>query len=263
MNPSPAVLVTGSSRGLGRGTALALARAGMSVAIHCASNKSAAEQTAADCRAAAPHAAQLFPVVWGDIGDDAARDSVFAQTIDALGHLDALINNAGITSPGRKDIVDATTDAWDTVMSINLKGPWFLSQLAARWWLDHPGQSRLSTGYKLLFVTSVSAVMASVNRGDYCISKAALGMASQLWAVRLAEHGIQVMELRPGIMETDMTSGVKEKYDPIIASGTVPMRRWGQPEDLGHAATAILQGAFPFSTGEVLYLDGGLRIPRL
>ena len=263
MNPPPAVLVTGSSRGLGRGTALALARAGMSVAIHCASNKSAAEQAAADCRAAAPHAAQLFPVVCGDIGDDAARDSVFAQTIDALGHLDALINNAGITSPGRKDIVDATTDAWDTVMGINLKGPWFLSQLAARWWLDHPGQSRLSTGYKLLFVTSVSAVMASVNRGDYCISKAALGMASQLWAVRLAEHGIQVMELRPGIMETDMTSGVKEKYDPIIASGTVPMRRWGQPEDLGHAATAILQGAFPFSTGEVLYLDGGLRIPRL
>lgn len=263
MTDIPCILVTGSSRRLGKGVALVLARAGMSVAIHCAANRNAAEETAAACAAAATRQGQQFPIVAGDLGDSAARRGVWEQALAALGRVDALVNNAGITSPGRKDLLEANEDAWDTVMNVNLKGPYFLLQLAANWWLAHPGEARLSGGYKLVFVTSVSAVLASVNRGDYCISKAGLGMASQLWALRLAEHGIQVVEFRPGIMETDMTAGVKGKYDPVIASGTVPLRRWGQPEDVGQGVRAFLQGALPFSTGEVIYMDGGLRLGRL
>ncbi|HEX2750847.1 MAG TPA: 3-ketoacyl-ACP reductase [Verrucomicrobiales bacterium] len=263
MNEIPAVLVTGSSRGLGKGVALELAKAGMSVAIHCASNRSAAEETSAACGALAVLKGQQFPVVSGDLGDAAARSGVLEQTLAALGRLDALVNNAGIASPGRKDLLECTEESWDTVMSINLKGPYFLTQMAANWWLEHAGQSRLAGGFKLAFVTSVSAVLASTNRGDYCISKAGLAMASQLWAVRLAEHGVQVVEFRPGIMETDMTAAVKAKYDPIIASGAVPMRRWGQPQDVGKAVRVFLEGAFPFSTGEVIYMDGGLRLGRL
>lgn len=263
MSDLPCVLVTGSSRGLGKGVALELARAGMSVAIHCAANHTAAEATAAACAAAAVRKGQQFPVVSGDLGDSTARRGVFEQTLAALGRVDALVNNAGITSPGRKDLLECTEDGWDTVMDVNLKGPFFLSQLVANWWLAHPDASRLSGGYKLVFITSVSAVLASTNRGDYCISKAALGMASQLWALRLAGHGIQVIEFRPGIMETDMTAGVKEKYDPLIASGTVPMKRWGQPDDVGQGVRAFLEGGLPFSTGEVIYMDGGLRLGRL
>ena len=263
MSEIPCILVTGSSRGLGKGVALELARAGMSVAIHCASNQAAAAETAAACAAAAVRDGQQFPIVSGDLGESTTRRGVWEQTLAALGRVDALVNNAGITSPGRRDLLESTEEGWDTVMNVNLKGPFFLSQLAANWWLEHPGTARLSGGYKLVFVTSISAVLASTNRGDYCISKAGLGMASQLWALRLAEHGIQVVEFRPGIMETDMTAGVKAKYDPMIAAGTVPLRRWGQPDDVGRGVRAFLEGALPFSTGEIIYMDGGLRLGRL
>lgn len=263
MNEIPAILVTGSSRGLGKGVALELARGGMSVAIHCAANRAAAEDTSRECQAVAVSEEQQFPIVSGDLGDAAARRSVFEQTLTVFGRIDGLVNNAGIASPGRKDLLECTEESWDAVMDINLKGPYFLTQMAANWWVAHAGQSRLPAGFKLLFVSSVSAVLASSNRGDYCISKAGLAMAAQLWALRLAEHGVQVVEFRPGIMETDMTAAVKAKYDPIIASGAVPMRRWGQPEDVGKAVRAFLEGAFPFSTGEVIYMDGGLRLGRL
>ena len=163
----------------------------------------------------------------------------------------------------RADITEAGEESFDELISVNLKGPYFLSQLAARYWLEHPGASRLAGGYKLIFVTSISAATASVNRGDYCISKAGLAMASQLWATRLAFEGVQVLELRPGIMATDMTSGVKGKYDALIAEGLVPQRRWGNPEDVGLAVKAICRGDFPFSTGDVLYIDGGFHLSRL
>jgi NAD(P)-dependent dehydrogenase (short-subunit alcohol dehydrogenase family) len=261
---TPTVLVTGSSRGLGKGVALELAKQGYSVAIHYASNREAAEATAAACEATKINSEQTFPVVGGDVSCADARQKLFDATLAAFdGRLDALVNNAGITSPGRKDILDATEEGFDTVMGVNLKGPHFLSQLAARHWLANPGQSALSTGYKLVFVTSVSATMVSTNRADYCISKAALGMSAQVFAARLANEGIQVVEFRPGIMATDMTAGVKEKYDPIIASGVVPQRRWGQPQDVGSAVGAFLAGHLAFCTGEVIYLDGGLHLPRL
>jgi len=262
-SPPPVVLVTGSSRGLGRGVAETLAQAGFSVAIHYASNKEAAETAAAACRKLAPDPEQKFALVGGNIGSAADRQRLFDETIDAYGHLDALVNNAGVAPRVRADITEATEEVFDEVIGINLKGPYFLSQLAARYWLAHPGQSRVPAGYKLLFVTSLSANTASINRGEYCISKAGLAMAAQLWAVRLADTGVQVLELRPGIMATDMTAGVKEKYDKLLAEGIVPQKRWGTPQDVGLAVKAILEGHFPFSTGDVINLDGGFHLRRL
>ena len=262
-SPPPVVLVTGSSRGLGRGVAETLAQAGFSVAIHYASNKEAAETAAAACRKLAPDPEQKFALVGGNIGSAADRQRLFDETIDAYGHLDALVNNAGVAPRVRADITEATEEVFDEVIGINLKGRYFLSQLAARYWLAHPGQSRVPAGYKLLFVTSLSANTASINRGEYCISKAGLAMAAQLWAVRLADTGVQVLELRPGIMATDMTAGVKEKYDKLLAEGIVPQKRWGTPQDVGLAVKAILEGHFPFSTGDVINLDGGFHLRRL
>jgi NAD(P)-dependent dehydrogenase (short-subunit alcohol dehydrogenase family) len=261
--PTPVVLVTGSSRGLGRGVAETLAEAGFSVAIHYANNRQAAEACADACENLAQNPEQKFALVGGNVGLAADRRQIFDQTLAAYGHIDALVNNAGIAPRIRADITEATEEIFDEVIAINLKGPYFLSQLVARYWLANPGRCHLNGGYKLLFVTSVSANTASVNRGEYCISKAGLGMATQLWAVRLADAGVQVLEIRPGIMATDMTSGVKEKYDKLIADGLVPQKRWGNPQDVGLAVKAVLQGNFPFSTGDVINIDGGFHLRRL
>lgn len=259
----PTVLVTGSSRGLGRGIAEILASAGFSVAIHYVGNRAAAQETAERCGERALHASQAFPLVGGNIGEQKGRKEIFDQTLKALGHIDALVNNAGIAPRVRADIVEADEEIFDEVLSVNLKGPYFLSQRVVQYWLDHREASRLPTGYKLIFVTSLSADTASVQRGEYCISKAGLSMASQLWASRLAPEGIQVMEIRPGIMATDMTAGVKEKYDQLLAEGLVPQNRWGTPEDMGKAVRSILSGDFPFSTGDILHIDGGFHLRRL
>ncbi len=261
-NPST-VLVTGSSRGLGRGVAERLAACGHSVAIHYANNRVAAEETAAKCASLAIREGQIFPVVGGNIGEDSGRRKLMDETLAAFGRLDALVNNAGIAPRVRADITEATEEIFDEVIAVNLKGPYFLSQLAVKHWLEHPGESALDGGYKLIFVSSLSANTASINRGEYCISKAGLAMASQLWSVRLAEEGIQVLELRPGIMATDMTSGVKDKYDKLLADGLVPQKRWGNPADVGRAVECILSGSFPFSTGDVINIDGGFHLRRL
>jgi NAD(P)-dependent dehydrogenase (short-subunit alcohol dehydrogenase family) len=260
---APRVLVTGSSRGLGRGVAESLAAAGYSVAVHYANNQNAANECAAACAALASSPEQIFPVVGGNIGVGEDRVRLFGEALSALGGLDALVNNAGIAPRVRADITAATEDIFDEVIGVNLKGPYFLSQLAANHWLANPGDCRLSGGYKLLFVSSLSANTASVNRGEYCISKAGLGMVTQLWATRLAADGVQVLELRPGIMATDMTAGVKDKYDALMTTGIVPQMRWGQPSDLGLAVQSILAGHFPFSTGDVINIDGGFHLRRL
>ncbi|CAN5346921.1 3-ketoacyl-ACP reductase [soil metagenome] len=262
--PPPTALVTGASRGLGRGIALELAGAGFSVAIHYGGNRAAAEESAALCRSLAGAEAQLFPLVGGDISDSSARDAVMRSTLDAFGgYLDALVNNAGIGTKSRGDLLDAAEDSFDTVLATNLKGPYFLSQSAGRHWIAHPGRARLPGGYKLVFISSVSATMPSPSRGDYCLSKAALAMANQLFSARLAPHGIQTIEFRPGIMLSDMTASVKDKYDALIAEGLVPQQRWGTPQDLGTAVRAFLTGQIPFTTGSHLYLDGGLHTKTL
>ncbi len=260
---SPRILVTGSSRGLGRGVAETLASAGYSVAIHYANNANAAAETLAVCKSKAISESQAFITVGGDVGKSSDREKIIAETLVALGGLDGLVNNAGIAPRIRADITEATEEIFDEVIAVNLKGPYFLSQLAVRHWLENRSDCRIPSGPKLIFVSSLSANTASINRGEYCISKAGLAMATQLWAVRLATENIQVMEIRPGIMATDMTTGVKEKYDKLLAEGIVPMKRWGEPSDTGLAVKAVLDGHYPFSTGDVINVDGGFHLRRL
>ena len=259
----PVVLVTGASRGLGRGIAEILAGDGLSVAINYASNRAAAEETAAACRRLGPDPQQLFITVGGNVGVGLDRARIVAETLAGLARIDALVNNAGMAPRVRADIVDATEESFDEVIAVNLKGPHFLSQLVARHWLGRKGESPLPGGFKLVNVSSISAYMASINRGEYCISKAGLSMVTKLWASRLASEGVQVFEIRPGIMATDMTAGVKEKYDQLIAGGLVPQQRWGTGEDVGRAVSALLRGGFSFSTGDVVNVDGGIHLQRL
>jgi 3-oxoacyl-[acyl-carrier protein] reductase len=263
MSTPPVVLVTGASRGLGRGIAQHCAAAGCSVAVHYAGNEAAAKETITLCKSVAVQPSQQFIHVRGNLAVAAERAEFFGATLSAFGRLDALVNNAGMAPRTRADITDTSEASYDEVMSVNLKGPYFLSQLAANHWLKASGQSLLPGGYKLIFITSVSADTASVNRGEYCLSKAGLAMAAQLWATRLAGSGTQVFEIRPGIMETDMTAGVKEKYDKLIAEGLIPQGRWGKPEDVGLAVVSILNGHLPFSTGNVIHVDGGFHLRKL
>jgi 3-oxoacyl-[acyl-carrier protein] reductase len=259
----PAVLVTGASRGLGRGIALQLAEQGYSVAINFARNRGAADDTAALCREKAKSKDQAFPPIQGDISSAADRDRIVKETLSALGRIDALVNNAGIAPQVRADLTETSVESFDALLSTNLAGPHFLTQAVARHWLASRPPCALPGGFKIIFVTSISADTASINRGEYCISKAGLAMSAQLWATRLAAENIQVIELRPGIMATDMTSGVKEKYDKLLADGLVPQKRWGTADDVGLAVRAILAGSFPFSTGAVIPIDGGFHLRRL
>ena len=237
--------------------------AGWNVAIHYVGNRAAAEESVKSCRSLASDPAQRFELVQGNLDSSKARAEIFRQTLDAFGNVDALVNNAGMAPRTRADLLDMSEESFDEVLGVNLKGAFFLSQLVARHWVTQKTPSQLKGGFKLVFVTSISANTASVNRGEYCISKAGLAMATQLFAARLAEENAQVFEIRPGIMETDMTAGVREKYDTLIAQGLVPQKRWGTPADVGAAVRAVLEGSFPFSTGEVLNVDGGFHLRKL
>lgn len=182
-----------------------------------------------------------------------------------MGRLDLLVNNAGVAPEVRADILDATEESFDRVLNINVKGPYFLTQLAARWMIEQVRSANADgvISPKIVTISSISAYTASANRGDYCVAKAALSMLTPLYASRLADFGIQVFEIRPGIVATDMTEPVKEKYDKLIGEGLTPMKRWGTPEDIGKAVAAIAQGLLPFSTGEVINVDGGFHLRRL
>jgi NAD(P)-dependent dehydrogenase (short-subunit alcohol dehydrogenase family) len=260
---SPVALVTGSSRGLGRGIAVELAGAGLSVAVNYQGNRSAAEETCGLCRAAAAGAAQAFQAFQADIGSRADRTRLVEEVFARFGRLDALVNNAGMAPRVRADLVDASEESFEELMRVNLQGPYFLTQAVAKRWLADGSPALLSGGRKIVFVSSMSAETVSINRGEYCVSKAGLAMAVKLWAVRLAGKGVQVFELRPGIMATDMTAKVKGKYDELIGQGLVPEGRWGTPEDVGRAVKALVSGGFNFSTGSVVQCDGGFFISRL
>jgi len=259
----PVALVTGASRGIGRGIAIELARSGWSVLINFAANEDAATECQKLCRAAAPSRSARFETIRADISrsDDRARLVSFVQKD---GWLDLLVNNAGVAPKVRADLLEATEESFDRLISINVKGPYFLSQKIANWWLSMPDQlEQRPHKPKIVTVSSMSAYTASTNRGDYCISKAALGMMTRLFAVRLADYGINVFELRPGIIQTDMTGPVKAKYDELIERGLTPIRRWGMPEDVGLAVVAIAENRFPFSTGQAIDIDGGFHLHRL
>ena len=197
-----------------------------------------------------------------DVADAAQRANLIETARGAFGRLDVLVNNAGVAPKVRNDILDATEESFDFVLSTNLKGPYFLTQAAARWMIEEKKADPAFRG-AIVNVSSISATVVSVNRGEYCLSKAGVSMATQLWAARLAEYGLNVYEVRPGVVRTDMTAGVKAKYDKVIADGGIPLRRWGFPEDVGRAVAALVSGAFAYTTGQVVMVDGGMTIPNL
>jgi 3-oxoacyl-[acyl-carrier protein] reductase len=254
-------LVTGASRGIGRGIAVELARAGCRLAINYAGNAAAA----AESLSFVEKAGGTGVLVQGDIAVAADRERIVHETVGNLGRIDLLVNNAGVAPNIRADVLDAGEESFDRLFAINLKGPYFLTQLVARQMLK---QDRDAEGFRgrIVNITSISAYTSSPNRADYCMVKAGLAMMTKLFADRLATESINVYEIRPGVIATDMTGGVKEKYDKLILNderGITPIRRWGKPEDIGRAVRAIAEDRFPFSTGAVFDVDGGFHLHRL
>lgn len=252
-----AALVTGSSRGIGRGVALALAEVGYSILVNYVANRDAAEEVAAKVEAKGQRAV----ICQANIASARDRQRLVETSIASFGRIDLLVNNAGVAPTRRVDLLEATEESFDRVLAANLKGPYFLTQLVAR----HMIAERHADDYspKIVNISSVSAYASSPNRGEYCVAKAGISMMTSLYAHRLAEYGILVYELRPGIIETDMTAPVKQTYNRMIAQGLTPIRRWGTPDDVGKAVVAIASGLLPFSTGEVINVDGGFHLRRL
>ncbi|MGD0536522.1 MAG: 3-ketoacyl-ACP reductase [Verrucomicrobiota bacterium] len=264
---NPVALITGGSRGIGAGIARELANLGWDLVLNYAVNEAAARATAAACLAAAracakPIRAEICPA---DISVAADRQRLVDFTRAAFGRLDLLVNNAGVAPAARDDLLDTTEASFDRLLAVNAKGPFFLTQRVANWMIEQGRAADLPvlSPRKIITISSISADTASVNRGDYCVSKAALAMLTPLFAARLAEHGIGVYEIRPGIIATDMTAAVQAKYDALIAGGLTPLRRWGTPADVSKAVAAIAQDLLPYSTGEVIHVDGGLHIRTL
>ncbi|HWB13876.1 MAG TPA: 3-ketoacyl-ACP reductase [Pirellulales bacterium] len=255
---SPVALVTGGSRGIGRAISLQLARLGHSVVVNFAANQRAADETV---RSIAEAGGQSV-AVQADVANDHDHERLIATVIERFGRIDVLVNNAAITSPGRLDLLEATQQNWDAVFAANLKGPFFLTQLAAKQMIGLIASGTIAAG-KIINISSISGYAASTDRGDYCLAKAAMQMLTWLWADRLASEQIQVFEICPGVIATDMTAGVREKYDRLLAEGLAPLRRWGRPEDVARAVAAIVGDYFPYSTGERINVDGGFHIRRL
>jgi 3-oxoacyl-[acyl-carrier protein] reductase len=259
MTERPVSLITGAGRGIGRGIAIELAKLGHAVAINYAGNASAAEECLQLVRTAGGDGITVRADV--AVAEDRAR--LLQTVMESYGRLDLLVNNAGVAPTVRADLLEAGEESFDRLISINLKGPYFLTQLAARQMIEQVKQGAVGAFGLPRIVTITSVYTASVNRGDYCVAKAGLAMMTALYAARLAEYGINVYEVRPGVIETDMTAGVKEKYDALIAQGAWPLRRWGKPEDIGRAVAAIARGNLPYSTGEVINVDGGFHLRTL
>jgi len=249
---TPAALVTGAARGIGAAIAVKLAQAGYDVAVF---DVLEASETIEAVTAAGRRGLSIT----GDVTAPADREAALAKIDEELGRLDVLVNNAGVAPKVRADILEASEESYDRVMGINLKGPYFLTQAVANWMIrqkaDRPEAWRC-----IVNISSMSAYTASPSRGEYCLSKAGVSMATKLYAARLAEDGIGVYEIRPGIIATDMTSAVKDKYDKLIAEGLTPIQRWGCPDDIARAVAACARGELKFSTGEVINVDGGYHL---
>ncbi len=251
----PIAIVTGGARGIGLGIARALAATGWDLAIVGVRPPTDVGSVVDELQT---HGGRV-QYVQADIGDSQQRGGVVTEVTGELGTPSALINNAGRAPRVRADLLEATEESFEELVRTNLQGPYFLTQSVANAMLASPSATRRG----IVFITSVSAEMASVNRGDYCVSKAGLSMAAKLFAVRLAPADIPVYEVRPGIIATDMTAGVKDKYDQRIADGLIPDARWGTPEDVGKVVAMLLSSEVRYATGSVVHVDGGLTIPRL
>ena len=253
-------LITGAARGIGLGIATALAAEGYAIAVMDIHPEDAVAPALDQIRAAGPGPDPLS--CRADVTDPQAR----AATLDAIrarfGGLNVLVNNAGVAPRVRADILEATEESYDRVMAINLKGPYFLTQAVARLMIAQKAADPHLWAC-IINISSISATVASPSRGEYCLSKAGVSMATRLWAARLGEFDIPVYEIRPGVIHTDMTAAVQEKYDRLIAEGLMLQARWGYPNDVAKAAAALARGDFPYSTGQVIQVDGGLTLPRL
>ncbi len=251
-------LITGGSRGIGFGIAKELAQNNFDLAINGMRPEAGV--------AGAISELMIYggDVIYcqGNIASFSDRNKIMQDVKDHYGKLHVLVNNAGVAPKERKDILNATEESFDDVIGVNLKGPYFLTQHAANWMIAQKIADESFTGC-IINISSMSATVVSVNRGEYCISKAGMGMSTQLFAVRLGEFNIPVFEIRPGIIKTDMTAGVKEKYNKLIADGLCVQKRWGEPEDVGKVVASLAKGDFAYSTGQVIMVDGGLTIPRL
>ncbi len=261
MNNRPVSLVTGAGRGIGRGIALELARLGHAVVINYAGNMDAA----GECLQLVREEGGDGITVRADVSSTEDRERLVDETLAAYGRIDLLVNNAGVAPSVRDDLLEAGEESFDRLIKINLKGPYFLTQRVARLMIEQVRGSDVNAfGLpRIVTISSISAYTASVNRGDYCVAKAGLAMMTKLYAARLAGFGINVYEIRPGVIATDMTAGVKEKYDKLISQGAWPIRRWGEPSDIGRAVASIARGDLPYSTGEVINVDGGFHLRTL
>jgi 3-oxoacyl-[acyl-carrier protein] reductase len=251
-------LITGGSRGIGYGIALQLANAGYDLVINGVRDADAVKNQLKELEKSGVRV--LYCRADISLKDDRAK---MLDEINAFyGRLDILINNAGIAPRERKDILEASEESFSELIDTNLKGPYFLTQSVVRWMIAQQNERNDFQGC-VINISSISAVVASVNRGEYCIAKAGVSMATQLFAVRLAEYNIPVYEVRPGIIQTDMTAGVTEKYDRLIEGGLTLQKRWGFPEDVGKAVLGLVQGYFPYSTGQIINVEGGMLTQRL
>ena len=254
-NGKRTAIVTGAARGIGRGISMTLAAHGYTVCAVGTKPADAVEEYTAALTALSPESFY----VRGDISSHEDRLRIAEEAFAGLDEVDVLVNNAGVAPLVRADLLDMTEDSFDRVMGINLRGAFFLTQAISR----RMAAQTTDAFRAVVFITSISAEVSSVNRGEYCMSKAGLSMAATLYADRLAEYGIRVYEVRPGSIATDMTAGVREKYDRLIAEGLCPIPRIGQPEDVGRTVLALADGALSYTTGQIVGVDGGMMIQKL
>ena len=257
-NRKRVALVTGGSRGIGLGIARCLAREGWDLTI-CGRRPEESVQDA--LRTLRDDGAEVLYCP-ADVSQRADRERLVQAVREHFGRLNALVNNAGMAPRRRDDILVATEESFEELIRVNLQGPYFLTQTIANWLIEQKQASPDFAGF-IVNISSTSATVASTSRGDYCITKAGISMATKLWAVRLAELDLPVYEVQPGIIQTDMTAKVQQKYDTLIGQGLLLQSRWGQPEDVGKAVAMLLRGDLPYSTGQVVVVDGGLTMGRL
>jgi 3-oxoacyl-[acyl-carrier protein] reductase len=250
-------LITGSRRGIGLGVAIELAKLGFKIVLNGVTDNQRSNDSVEKIKELG---AECF-YIQADLSNTADRKRLVQEIKTEYGRLDILINNAGVAPDPREDMLKASEESFDRIININLKGPYFLTQTVANWMIELTKEDPEKRP-KIVNITSINAVAATPVRGDYCISKAGLAMMNTLYAVRLAEYGIGVYEIRPGLTKTDMVGQVEEKYTKLIEEGLTPIKRWGFPVDIGKAVAAIAMDLYPYSTGEVINVDGGFHMRR-
>jgi len=265
MAERPVAIVTGASRGIGKGVAKELASLGYDLVVNYfdfTAEGNPDESKALQTQKEIKNLGAACEILRGDISSAEDRNSLVALAKSTFGRCDMLMNNAGVAPSKRMDLLEATEESFERVLGINLKGPYFLTQQVANWMIEQQ-KAHPERAYRIVSTGSISSYTSSPARGEYCVSKAGISMMTKLYADRLAEYGIGVFEISPGIIMTDMTSVVKDKYDKLIAEGVTPIKRWGLPEDIAKAVGAIAEGRLDFSTGQVINVDGGFHLRRL